>query len=150
MLPTDLAETFGWRTAYDAEVTRGATTVANRARKAGWEVRVMFCRVPWVTADGDDEPDTAEDAKTSLVEMISVQGRLGKRKFHANWHRKLWTKAGETGDFTFAGAQIWPAIKGEVITTKAKKDRHPEHLGAETVGGLKNSKTLNDYLKEVS
>lgn len=150
MLSTDLAETFGWRTAVDEEVPRGAKTVANAARKAGWKVRITVCRVPWLTADGDDEPDTSEDAKTSLVEMIAVAGRRGDQKFRATWHLKLWTKAAEDRTFSYAGAQIFPPIAGEVIATKAKKDRHPEHLGATTVGGLKNSKTLNDYLKETA
>jgi hypothetical protein len=149
MLPTDLAEVVAWRLAESDEIPRGATTVANAARKAGWNnVRIGFARMSWVTADGDDEPDTSEDAKTSLVEMISVQGRRGGRAFRANWHRKLWTKDGANGDYKFAGAQMWPAIEGEVIATKAKKDRHPEHLGDKTIGGLKNSKTLNDYLKQ--
>jgi hypothetical protein len=137
------AEIVHWRTAEPDEVPGGAKTVANAAHKAGFAVRLYFSRGPWVNAK---EP--GEDEETGICEMIAVTGRLHERRFRASWHRKLWTKDGAEGKYKFAGAQIWPPRRGEPVATKAKKDRHPEHLGAETVGGLKNSKTLNDYLKE--
>lgn len=146
-MPDGAVETTGWRTAYDVEVPGGAAAVAKRAEKLGWRVRTMFCRVPWLTA-GDDDEGSIEDVQ--IVEMVSVQGRKGERKFHANWHRKLWTKPGQEGEFKFAGARMWPAIPGAVVATKAKKDRHPENIEDATVGGLKNSKTLNTYLKETT
>lgn len=141
----DLAEIVGWRTALGDEIPRGAQTVANRAVKSGWSVRIMFSRVPWLTADGEEQE--GDEDNSGLVQTISVQGRRGDAKFHANWRLKLWTK---DDAYKFAGAAMWPPIEGECIATKAKATRHPEHLGAKTVGGLKNSKTLNDYLKETT
>lgn len=143
MLPTDAPEVVAWRLAQADEIPRGASTVANAARKAGWTVLVGYSRGPWMTASGDDDEEGA-----GICETITVQGRKTPQRFRAIWQRKLWTKDGAEGAYKFAGAQIWPAVKGEVVATKSKKDRHPEHLGAETIGGLKNSKTLNDYLKE--
>jgi hypothetical protein len=140
-MPIILAEIIPWRTAKPEEIPRGAEAVAKRARKAGWKVSVSFMRVPWLTADEDDE-------SSGLVETVMVHGLKDEKKFRATWICRLWTKDGDDRTFKFAGAQIWPAIEGEVVATKAKKDRNPEHLGAKTVGGLKNSKTLNDYLKE--
>lgn len=140
------AEVVAWRTAESIETPRGATTVANAARKAGWEVRIGYSRGPWMSGSDDDEETDPLDAK--ICEMISVQGRRDGKKFRANWHRKLWTKDGANGDYKFAGAQMSPPVEGEVVATKAKKDRHPEHLGDKTVGGLKNSATLNRYVKE--
>lgn len=142
MLPTDAPETVAWRLAQPDEIPGGATTVANRARKAGWTLLVGYARGPWVTAKDDE---TEEEA--GIAEVITVQGRRRGARFRATWHRKLWTS---DDSYKFAGATIDPAIRGEVAATKAKKDRSPEHLGAETLGGLKNSKTLNDYLKETS
>ena len=144
-MPDEALETIGWRTAYDVEVPGGAATVAKSAAKNGWSVRTMFCRVPWLTA-GDDDEGSIEDVQ--IVEMVSVQGRKGARRFHANWHRKLWTKPGQEGNFSFAGARMWPAIPGAMFNTKAKKDRHPENIEDATIGGLKNSKTLTAYLKQ--
>ena len=139
----DATKTIPWRAAKPDETPRGATTVANAARKAGWTVVVGFASGPWLKADDDED-----DADEQIVQMVFVHGWRSGSWFRATWQCKLWTKAGEDGSYTFAGAQIFPPVKGEVIATKAKKDRHPEHLGAETLGGLKNSKTLNDYLKE--
>lgn len=145
-MPNADAEVVHWRAAEPVETPRGATTVANSARKAGYAVRIYYSRGPWVSATDDDEEIDSLDVK--VCEMIAVTGRLHDRRFRATWHRRLWTKDGADGKFLFAGAQIWPPHAGEVVSSKAKKDRNPEHLGAETVGGLKNSKTLNDYLKE--
>jgi hypothetical protein len=142
------AEVVDWRIAEPGEIPRGATTVANAARKNGWEVRIGYARGPWMTTADDDEDTDPLDAK--VCEMISVQGRRGGQRFRANWHRKLWTKDGANGDYKFAGAQMQPPVAGEVVATKAKKDRHPEHLGAKTVGGLKNSAALNAYVKETT
>jgi hypothetical protein len=144
-VPIDLAEVVGFRTANADEVPGSAAAVAKRAEKSGWKVRTSFARLPWITADSDptEEPDEG-----GLVQVVVVAGHKNGRKFSARWHCKLWTKDGAEGAYKFAGCQIWPPIAGEVITTKAKKDRHPEHLGAATIGGLKNSKTMNDYLKE--
>lgn len=150
-MPDDAPEILGWRTAYAEEVPRGATTVANAARKTGWEVRIMFARVPWLNADGEDKTLEEEGVEigAAIVQMISVQGRRAGAKFHANWHCKLWTKPGrEEGTYGFAGARMWPAREGALFSTKAKKAQHPESLGDKTVGGLKNSKTLTNYLKE--
>lgn len=141
-MPDDAAEIIAWRLAESGEVPGGATAVANRARKAEFAVRIYYTRGPWVT---NKELDDEEEA--GICEMIAVTGRLHDRRFRATWHRKLWTK---DDAYKFAGAQIWPAREGEVVASKAKKDRSPEHLGAATVGGLKNSKTLNDYLKETT
>lgn len=143
-MPDAVAEAVDWRPAEPDETPRGATTVANAARKAGWEVRIGYARGPWMT--GDDEED--ETVEVKICEMVTVQGRRDGKKFRANWHRKLWTKDGANGDYKFAGAQMSPPVRGEVVATKAKKDRHPEHLGVETIGGLKNSATLNAYIKE--
>lgn len=144
-MPDAAAEVVEWRSAELDEIPRGATTVANAARKAGWEVRVGYSRGPWVTGSDDEEDDTVE---VKVCEMVTVQGRRDSDSFRANWHRKLWTKDGAEGSYKFAGAQMHPPIEGEVVATKAKKDRHPEHLGDKTVGGLKNSATLNSYVKE--
>lgn len=145
-MPDEALAPVGWRTAYADEIPGGAAAVAKRAEKAGWKVRVGFARGPWLTGNEDDEEESTDEVK--ICQMVSVQGRKGEQKFHANWHCKLWTKPGAEGKYTFAGAWMWPAIAGEPFSTKAKKDRHPENAGAATVGGLKNSKTLNDYLKE--
>lgn len=144
-MPDADAEIVHWRPAEPDETPRGATTVANAARKAGFAVRAYYSRGPWVNSK-----DTDEDEEAGICEMIAVTGRLHERRFRATWHRKLWTKDGANGDYKFAGAQLWPAHAGEVVSTKAKKERHPEHLGAATIGGLKNSKTLNTYLKETA
>lgn len=152
-MPDDDAQDVGWRTAYPDEIPGGATAVANKARKAGWDVRVGFARGPWIGSDGDDKTTTAEEGAAPVVaicQMISVQGRLGEKKFHANWHCKLWTKPGQEGKYAFAGAMMWPPVKGPMFSTKAKKDRHPESLEDATIGGLKNSATLNAYLKETT
>lgn len=146
-MPDAAAETVDWRPATPEETPRGATTVANAARKAGWEVKIGFARGPWLGSDDEDEVDPAD---VKVCEMITVQGRRPGQRFRANWHRKLWTKDGAAGDYKFAGAQMSPPVEGEVVATKAKKDRHPEHLGAKTVGGLKNSATLNRYVKEIA
>jgi hypothetical protein len=143
VLPSDAPKIVEWRLAQKDEIPRGAQTVANTARKNGWTVLVGYARGPWVTSADDD--DDADPADVKICEMVTVQGRKAGQRFRANWHRKLWTKDPAYG---FAGAQMDPPVAGEVVTTKAKKDRHPEHLGEKTVGGLKNSKTLNTYLKE--
>jgi hypothetical protein len=143
MLPNDAPKVVEWRLAQPDEIPRGATTVANAARKAGWTVLVGYSRGPWLTTADEDED--ADPADVKICEMITVQGRkLGKR-FRVNWHRKLWTKDAE---YKFAGGMTDPPVEGEVVATKAKKDRHPEHLGDKTVGGLKNSKTMNAYIRE--
>jgi hypothetical protein len=144
-MPDDATATVHWRAAEPDETPRGATTVANAARKAGFAVRIYFSRGPWITAK-----DADEDEESGICEMIAVTGRLHDRRFRASWHRKLWTKDGAEGAYKFAGAQLWPATTGEVVSTKAKKDRHPESLGDQTVGGLKNAATLNRYIKEES
>jgi hypothetical protein len=145
-MPDDAPEKVDWRIAEPDETPRGAQTVANAARKNGWEVRIGYARGPWLKGDDDEEDVDPLDAK--ICEMITVQGRKDGKKFRANWHRKLWTKDGANGDYKYAGAQMSPPVAGEVVASKAKKDRHPEHLGEATVGGLKNSKTLNTYVKE--
>jgi hypothetical protein len=142
-MPIHLTEVVGWRTAKPDEIPGGAAAIAKKAEKSGWKVSVSFMRVPWLTADEDD------DADAGLVEVIAVHGRKDGKKFRATWHCKLWTKAGDTRSFSFFGAAMWPPIEGEVIASKGKKDRNPEHLGDKTVGGLKNSKVLNTFLKEV-
>lgn len=144
MLPTDAPEIVEWRLAQKDEIPRGAQTVANTALKNGWTVLIGYSRGPWVTASDDEDADQAD---VKICEMVTVQGRKLGQRFRANWHRKLWTKDPEYG---YAGAQMDPPVAGEVVASKAKKDRHPEHLGAATIGGLKNSKTLNDYLKETT
>lgn len=131
----DTPETIHWRVAEPDETPRGATTVANAARKAGFAVRIYYSRGPWVTAK-----ELGEDEEAGICEMIAVTGRLGDRRFRATWHSKLWTKEAK---YMFAGAQIWPPVEGATLPTK-----HPESLGDKTVGGLKNSKTLTTYLKE--
>lgn len=146
-MPIDFAAIVPWRAAEPDETPGGAKAVANAARKAGFAVRAYYSRGPWVSGKDDDEDAPAED-DVQICEMIAVTGRLHERRFRATWHRKLWTKDGADGKYKFAGAQLWPAVEGEVVATKAKKDRHPEHLGAKTVGGLKNSATLNSYIKE--
>lgn len=134
-MPDADAEIVHWRSAEPDETPRGATTVANAARKAGFAVRAYYSRGPWVT-----NKELGEDEEAGICEMIAITGRLNERRFRATWHRKLWTKAATYG---FAGAQIWPPREGATLPTK-----HPESPGDKTIGGLKNSKTLNTYLKE--
>lgn len=133
-----------WREATADEIPGGAKAVANAARKNGWDVRVGFARGPWVAGEEDDETDESE---LKVIQMVTVQGRRGNQRFRANWHCKLWTKDGADQKYVFAGAQIHPPVEGEVVASKAKKDRHPEHLGERTVGGLKNSKAMNAFIK---
>lgn len=140
-MPDDAPANVDWRLAHDHEIPRGAATVANAARKAGWTVLVGFARGPWIAGD-DDEDAAPEDVK--ICEMVTVQGRRGRKKFRVTWRNKLWTQA----EYQFTGGQTHPPIEGEVVATKAKKDRHPEHLGDKTIGGLKNSKTMNAFIRE--
>lgn len=152
-MPDALTEATGWRIAYAEEIPAGSTAVANKARKAGWDVLVGYACGPWIGSDGDDKTTVAEEGAAPVVaicQMISVQGRLGEKKFNANWHCKLWTKPGQEGKYAFAGAMMWPPVAGPMFSTKAKKDQHPESLGDATIGGLKNSATLNAYLKETT
>ena len=145
LVPDDTPEVVSWREATAKETPRGAATIANAARKAGWDVVVGYARGPWMT--GKESED--DEVEAGICEYITVQGRKpGTERFRAVWHRKLWTKDGAAGDYKFAGGCTWPAIKGAMFATKAKKDQHPENIGAETVGGLKNSKTINAYIKQ--
>lgn len=41
------------RAAEKHEVPRGAVTLGNAARKAGWEVEVRYARGPWLDASGE-------------------------------------------------------------------------------------------------
>lgn len=136
-----------WREAAPEEIPGGAARVMKAAEKAGWEVRAGFARGPWVKVEDEDaEVDGA--AEEQVVAMITIQGRRGDQSFRANWQAKLWTKAGQDG-YSFTGATMSPPIKGPIASSKARKDWHPESLGDETIGGLKNSKTLSAYVKEV-
>lgn len=168
MLPPDSPAPVSWRLADKDEIPRGATSIANAARKTGWTVLVGYSCQPWMNNDGetkmfnpnklteaeeDEESEISEQVATDLevayAEAIYVAGRRDGHGFYAKWYRKLWTKPGrEEGKYIFSGARMIPGIVGAVASPKAKKDLHPENIGPDTVGGLKNSDTLKNYLKQ--
>jgi hypothetical protein len=140
-----------WRPARPGEIPGGAAAVIKTARKHGWDVQVGYARGPWQSRgraalidpatgavddseEGEDATGTDSAGKVpAIYEVIAVHARRGDQRVAATWTRKPWTKPGREGKYQFGavpgvgGAHIWPPHDG---------------------GGLHNSKTLTDYLKE--
>ena len=93
------------RTAEASEITRGPTTIANLARKNGWEVWITYSRGPWLQADGT--PALNEDGTVASVETIAVRCKRGGQHATGLWVRKEWLK--DPG-FVFEGGRAKPAV----------------------------------------
>lgn len=98
------------RPAEKSEVPRGAATVINAARKAGWDVEVSYARGPWLNADG---------TPAYIVDSIVVRLLLpatGQRAA-ATWVRK---PTGDAEAYTFSSAH-WVGELGLLSSTDLKR-----------------------------
>lgn len=97
------------RPASDDEVPRGARTVINLARKAGWDCTATYARGPWLDADGVNVP--------YVVDSIVVRFAKGEQRAAATWIRK---PTGDPDAYEFSSAH-WPGELGLIKSPDFKK-----------------------------